>query len=178
VRPAAEIIENLIHIRARGGNMLLNIGPRPDGRIAPADEDLLRDLGLWMMLYGESVRGVRPWVVTNEGDVWFTEKRAEGTVYALAGLEKNSRSLVLKSVAASPETKITLLGQEGDCAWEQTPAGLKITVTRKQTIRLVKAAAGPGEKAESSDKQRLTWGPDWPVAVKITKAISAAGIGK
>ena len=87
VRPASEIIENLIHIRARGGNMLLNIGPRPDGRIAPADEDLLRDLGLWMMLYGESVRGVRPWIVTNEGDVWFTQKRAEGTVYALAGLD-------------------------------------------------------------------------------------------
>ena len=37
--------------------MLLNIGPRPDGRIAPADEDVLRDLGLWMMLYGEAVRG-------------------------------------------------------------------------------------------------------------------------
>jgi alpha-L-fucosidase len=178
VRPAAEIIENLIHIRARGGNMLLNIGPRPDGRIAPADEDLLRDLGLWMMLYGDAVRGVRPWVVTNEGDVWFTQKRSEGTVYALAGLEKNARSLVLKSVAASPETKVTLLGQEGDCAWEQTPAGLKITVTRKQTVRLVKASPSPGEKAESSDKQRLIWGPDWPVAVKITKAAPAAGGGK
>ncbi|OGD18105.1 MAG: hypothetical protein A2V76_10180 [Candidatus Aminicenantes bacterium RBG_16_63_14] len=177
VRPPAEIIENLIHIRARGGNMLLNIGPRPDGRIAPADEDLLRDLGLWMMLYGESVRGVRPWVVTNEGDVWFTQKRAEGTVYALAGLERNARTIVLESVAASPETKVTLLGQEGDLPWEQTPAGLKITVNRKQTIRLVKAPAGPGEKAESSDKQRLNWGPDWPVAVKITKAIPAAGIG-
>jgi alpha-L-fucosidase len=178
VRPAAEIIENLIHIRARGGNMLLNIGPRPDGRIAPGDEDLLRDLGLWMMLNGEAVRGVRPWVVTNEGDVWYTQKRSEGTVYALAGLEKNSRSLVLKSVAASPETKVTLLGQEGDCAWEQTPAGLKITLTRKQTVRLVKAPPAPGDKAESSDKQQLTWGPDWPVAVKITKAIAAAGIGK
>ena len=178
VRPAAEIIENLIHIRARGGNMLLNIGPRPDGRIAPGDEDLLRDLGLWMMLYGEAVRGVRPWVVTNEGDVWFTRKRAEGTVYALAGLEQNARSFVLKSVLASPETKVTLLGQEGDCAWEQTSAGLKITVTRKQTVRLVKAPRSPGEKAESSDKQRLIWGPDWPVALKITKAAPAAGIGK
>ena len=178
VRPAAEIIENLIHIRARGGNMLLNIGPRPDGRIAPADEDLLRDLGLWMMLYGDAVRGVRPWVVTNEGDVWFTQKSAEGTVYALAGLERNSRSLILNSVAASPETKVTLLGQEGDCAWEQTRAGLKITVTRKQTIRLVKAPPSPGDKAETSDKQRLTWGPDWPVAVKITKATPAADIGK
>ena len=69
VRPSAEIVENLIHIRARGGNLLLNVGPRPDGRIAPADEDLLRDLGLWMMLYGEAIRGVRPWTVTNEGDV-------------------------------------------------------------------------------------------------------------
>jgi alpha-L-fucosidase len=175
VRPSGEIIENLIHIRSRGGNMLLNIGPRPDGRIAPGDEDLLRDLGLWMMLYGESVRGVRPWVVTNEGDVWFTQKRREGTVYALTGLEKNSRSLILKSVTASPETKVTLLGQEGDCAWEQTSAGLKITVTRKQTVRLVKAPPSPGDKAESSDKQRLTWGPDWPVAVKITKAVPAAG---
>ncbi len=174
VRPSAEIIENLIHIRARGGNMLLNIGPRPDGRIAPGDEDLLRDLSLWMMLNGEAVRGVRPWAVTNEGDVWFTRKRAEGTVYALAGLEKNARSLVLKSVAASPETKVTLLGQEGDCPWEQTPAGLKIAVTRKQTIRLVKAPAEPGEKAGSSDKQGLTWGPNWPVAVKITKASPAA----
>ena len=174
VRPSAEIIENLIHIRARGGNMLLNIGPRPDGRIAPGDEDLLRDLGLWMMLNGEAVRGVRPWVVTNEGDVWFTRKRAEGTVYALAGLEKNARSFVLKSVAASSETKVTLLGQEGDCPWEQTPAGLKIVVTRKLTIRLVKAPAEPGEKAGSSDKQRLTWGPNWPIAVKITKASPAA----
>jgi alpha-L-fucosidase len=177
VRPSGEIIENLIHIRARGGNMLLNIGPRPDGRIAPADEDLLRDLGLWMMLYGESVRGVRPWVVTNEGDVWFTQKRSEGTVYALAGLGDNARSLVLGSVAASPETKVMLLGQEGECPYEQTPAGLKITLTRKQTVRLVKAPPAPGDKAGSSDKQRLTWGPDWPVAVKITKAAPSAAFG-
>ena len=175
VRPSSEIIENLVHIRARGGNMLLNIGPRPDGRIAPADEDVLRDLGLWMMLYGESVRGVRPWTVTNEGDVWFTTKRAEGTVYALARLdERNSRTLLLKSVAATPGTKVTLLGQEGDLPWEQTPAGLKIAVTRKQTIRLVKAKPAAGQ-TESTDIQRLTWGLEAPVAVKITGVAPAEG---
>jgi alpha-L-fucosidase len=178
VRPSEEIIENLIHIRARGGNMLLNIGPRPDGRIAAADEDRLRDLGLWMMLYGEAVRGVRPWIVTNEGNVWFTRKRSEETVYALAGLRQNERNLLLKSVAASPETKVVLLGQEGNCPWEQTPAGLKISVSRKQTIRLLKGPASPDKKAGSSDKQRLTWGPDWPVAVKITKARPAAGLAR
>jgi alpha-L-fucosidase len=174
VRPSSEIIENLIHIRARGGNMLLNIGPRPDGRIAPADEDVLRDLGLWMMLYGEAVRGVRPWGVTNEGDIWFTQKRAEGTVYALAVLdERNSRTLLLKSVSATPGTKVTLVGQEGDLPWEQTPGGLKITVVRKQTIRLVKAKPAQNQ-AETSDIQRLTWGLEAPVAVKITMAKPAA----
>ena len=103
---------------------------------------------------------------------------SRGTVYALAGLENNSRTLVLKSITASPETKVTLLGQEGDFPWEQTPDGLKIKITRKQTIRLVKAPPAPGEIAGSSDKQRLTWGPIWPVAVKITKASPAAGFEK
>jgi len=176
VRPSPEIIENLIHIRARGGNMLLNIGPRPDGRIAPADEDVLRDLGLWMMLYGEAVRGVRPWAVTNEGDVWFTAKRAEGTVYALATLQGNARTFLLKSVSATPGTQVTLLSQEGELPWKQTPAGLEITVTRKQTIRLVKAEPAK-DQPESTDIQRLTWGLEAPVAVKITGAAPAAGAG-
>ena len=67
VRTAAEVIRNLIHIRARGGNMLLNVGPRPDGRSPRPDEALLRELGLWMRLYGEAVRGVRPWIDDQRG---------------------------------------------------------------------------------------------------------------
>jgi alpha-L-fucosidase len=174
VRPSTEIIENLVHIRARGGNLLLNVGPRPDGRIAPADEEVLRDLGLWMMLYGEAVRGVRPWTVTNEGDVWFTRKKAEGTVYALVSLENNARTLLLKSVAATPATKVTLLSQEGELPFEQTPAGLRIIVKRTQTIRLIKATPA-SDQPESSDIQRLTWGLEAPVAVKITAASAPSG---
>ncbi|MBN2206899.1 MAG: alpha-L-fucosidase [Candidatus Aminicenantes bacterium] len=174
VRSSAEIIDNLIRIRARGGNMLLNVGPRPDGRIAPADEDRLRDLSLWMALYGDAVRGVRPWVVTNEGDVWFTRRPSDEAVYALAGLAGNARSVLLRSVAATPDTKVTLLGQDGGLSWEQTADGLKIDIVRKQTIRLLKAPLRPGEAAGGRDKQSLTWGPDWPVAVLIEKARPAA----
>jgi Alpha-L-fucosidase C-terminal domain len=130
------------------------------------------------MLYGEAVRGARPWIVTNEGDVWFTQKRAEGTVYALAVLQNNARTLLLKSVSATPGTKATLLSQEGELPWEQTPAGLKITVVRKQTIRLIKAKPAPGGGAETSDVQRLTWGLEAPVAVKITAVSAAAGAGQ
>jgi hypothetical protein len=72
---------------------------------------------------------------------------------------------------------VTLVGQEGDLAWEQTPAGLQITVIRKQTIRLVKAKPAP-DRAETSDIQRLTWGLEAPVAVKITNVQAPAASGK
>jgi len=182
IRTSKEIIKNLIAIRARGGNMLLNVGPRPEGRIADPDVDRLRDLGLWMMLYGEAVCGIRPWVVANEGDVWLTKRPSDGTVYAIADLEYGfggpkppgpaGRRLTLKSVKTTAETKISLLSQAGECEWKEDAQGLHITVYRKQTIQLIRKpqtkAAGPEKK--TADAIEITWGPDWPVAVKITKA--------
>ncbi|MGB7297068.1 MAG: alpha-L-fucosidase [Candidatus Aminicenantales bacterium] len=176
IRTAREVIDNLIHIRARGGNLLLNVGPRPDGRIAPPDEALLRELGLWMMLYGEAVKGVRPWTVTNEGDVWLTRRRGEETVYAFAGIEYGLEGIktpagcrfTLKSVKTTPETTISVLSQKGGVEWIEDERGLHITVSRTHTIQLIKnplaeARGKPGQKISP-----LTWGPDWPVAVKIT----------
>ncbi len=183
VRTAREVIWNLIRIRARGGNMLLNVGPRPDGRIADADENLLRELGLWMMLYGEAVRGVRPWTTTNEGDVWLTTRRGDGTIYALADLDfgfdgtgdpdSQGVRFTLKTVKATPETKVTLLSQAGDCEWTQGPEGLTITVVKKHTIQLIRTPEGtraPEPGKTPGRKRDWTWGPDWPVALKITNA--------
>jgi alpha-L-fucosidase len=182
IRTPREVIENLIHIRARGGNMLLNIGPRPDGRIAGPDEDLLRELGLWMMLYGEGVRGVRPWTMTNEGDVWLTHRRSDGSVYAFADLDYSltapgahaGRRFTVKSVKATPETKVTLLSQAGECEWQEDEQGLHIAVFRKHTVQLIRAQKKDVSMEDGGEKTPLTWGPDWPVAVKISHAVPAS----
>lgn len=165
--------------------MLLNIGPRPDGRIAPPDEALLRELGLWMMLYGEAIRGVRPWSVTNEGDVWLTCRRNEGTVYAFADPEYGLEGIkapagcrfTLKSVKTTPETKVSVLSQAGGCEWTEDTHGLHITVSRIHTIQLIKTPPRAGAK-QGAKISPLTWGPDWPVAIKITNAKPAEKIGK
>ncbi len=181
VRTAREVIANLARIRARGGNMLLNVGPRPDGTITPADEALLRELGLWMSLYGEGVRGVRPWITTNEGGVWLTARRAEATVYAIADLEYGMKGIqapagcrfTLRSVKTTPETKISVLSQAGGVEWSEDKEGLHVVVSRTHTVQLIKTppalAKTLGDKAPS-----LTWGPDWPIVVKITKAAAGA----
>lgn len=178
IRTAKEVIHNLIRIRARGGNLLLNVGPRPDGRISPPDEDLLRELGLWMMLYGEAIRGVRPWAITNEGDVWLTCRRKEGTVYAFADLEYGLDGVkapagcrfTLKSVKTTPETKVSVLSQAGGCEWKEDAQGLHITVSRIHTIQLIKTPALKAGAKQGAKTSPLTWGPDWPVTVKITNA--------
>ena len=81
-KSGTELIEMLIETRAKGGNLLLNVGPKPDGELPIEQEERLREIALWNFVNGESIAGVRPWVVTNEGNVWFTKKKGEDTVYA------------------------------------------------------------------------------------------------
>jgi alpha-L-fucosidase len=182
LRTSKEVIKNLVKIRARGGNMLLNVGPKPDGKIAGPDEAILRDLGLWMMMYGEAVRAVRPWVATNEGDVWLTHKKngENSTLYAITDFsydeegtswqQFSGRRLSLKSVKATKETKVFILGQDGECQWYQDDNGLHITAYNKHTVQII---AYPGSNPEF-DQKGWGWGPDWPVAIKITNVKPAS----
>lgn len=53
----AQCIRMLVDTTSKGGNLLLNIGPHPDGSILPPQRDRLRDLALWMQVNGEAVHG-------------------------------------------------------------------------------------------------------------------------
>lgn len=57
------IIRMLVNVICRGGNLLLNVGPDPDGRITKQAKDVLHDLGIWIKENGESVYGTR-------GGIW------------------------------------------------------------------------------------------------------------
>jgi alpha-L-fucosidase len=63
VKPASQCIEMLIRCAGGDGNMLLNVGPMPDGRIAPEQEAVVRELGAWLKTNGKSIYGTRggPW---------------------------------------------------------------------------------------------------------------------
>ena len=47
----------LIEIAAKGGNFLMNVGPRPDGELSPTEYDALAGIGDWMATNGESIYG-------------------------------------------------------------------------------------------------------------------------
>ena len=49
-----ELIEMLIETRAKGGNLLLNVGPEPSGVIPFEQERIIRELGLWIFINHEA----------------------------------------------------------------------------------------------------------------------------
>jgi alpha-L-fucosidase len=52
-----QLIRQLIEIVSKGGNLLLNIGPRPDGRIQAEFAARLREIGAWLGTNGEAIYG-------------------------------------------------------------------------------------------------------------------------
>ena len=74
-----ELIGYLVRAAGNDANLLLNVGPRPDGTIQPEAAERLRDMGRWLATYGKSVfatRGgpisPRPWgLTTHRGDTVF-----------------------------------------------------------------------------------------------------------
>ncbi len=59
LKPLAECVRTLVTTAGGNGNLLLNVGPMPDGRIEPRQVERLRNIGAWLSVNGESVYGTR-----------------------------------------------------------------------------------------------------------------------
>jgi alpha-L-fucosidase len=56
-KSTTELVRSLIDIASKGGNFLLNVGPRADGTFPAESIDRLVGIGQWMGVNGESIRG-------------------------------------------------------------------------------------------------------------------------
>lgn len=97
------------------------MGPEPNGVIPFEQERTIRELGLWMFINQEAIYQVRPWHVTNEGNLWFVRSSTDPkTIYVFLtriGPEEwvfgTRKQFVLKSVRASAGTTVSVLGHDG-----------------------------------------------------------------
>jgi alpha-L-fucosidase len=149
-KSGTELIDILIETRAKGGNLLLNIGPKPDGTVPEEQDARLREIALWNFVNGEAIKDVRPWVITNEGNIWFTRNPQTNTVYAfLTKMEPwklgETKTITLRSLKSNPNTRISVLGQSDQIVeyrptvkpkttWSQDEAGLHISAYRAQRL--------------------------------------------
>lgn len=107
-------VRRLVHVLARaaglGGNLLLNVGPTPEGEILSVQAERLRGVGRWLLQNGASIYGTRAGAIP-AGRVTVTTQR--GTKHYVHVLDDVSDCVVLSGVPAEI-TRARLLhsGQE------------------------------------------------------------------
>ena len=74
-KSATYLIQYLVRTAGKGANLLLNIGPRPDGTLPEEAIDRLKAMGEWMNVYGNTIYGTdggcigaQNWGVTTQRD--------------------------------------------------------------------------------------------------------------
>ncbi len=149
-KSGTEIINMLIETRAKGGNLLLNVGPKPNGEIQIEQEALLREIALWNFVNGESIHMIRPWEVVREGEIWFTRAKDKNTVYAFvpagpAWKFGERKDFVFKTLTGNDKTKISVLGYGSELVeykpgvdagvyFSSTPLGLVVSAVNGQRL--------------------------------------------
>ncbi len=150
-KTAAEVLYALIDVVSKNGNLLLNVGPKPDGTLPPQAVDLFRQMELWMRMNGEAIFRTRPWKTYGEGtavaqagtfgerqrvaftpaDVRFTRKGNAVYAFLLAWPRREARIASLGSQSRYAPVAIehvSLLGSDEKLHWTQQPQALVINV--------------------------------------------------
>ncbi|WP_199271527.1 alpha-L-fucosidase [Cellulophaga sp. L1A9] len=74
-----QLIHFLVNAAGKNGNLSLNVGPMPNGKIQPEFVETLGEIGDWTTKYGESIYGTRGNVITSQN--WGTITRKDKTLY-------------------------------------------------------------------------------------------------
>lgn len=110
-----ELINMLIDIVSKNGNLLINVGPKADGSIPENQLAPLRDLGKWMKVNGEGIFDTSPWIrsmdrLDDKTELRFTKK--DRTLYVFFLTNPKNRIINIPDCVLAQGAKAILVGEK------------------------------------------------------------------
>lgn len=129
-----QLVHLLVDIVAKGGNLLLNIAPGPDGTWQNAAYLLLNEIGDWMKINKEAIYNTKAIAPYKENNICFTG-RDNHTMYLIYKANKNESTMpskiTINSIQIVKNSEVTLLGYKSSIKWEKTKDGFEILLPEK-----------------------------------------------
>jgi alpha-L-fucosidase len=144
-KAAGHVLEILVDVVAKNGNLLLNILQQPDGTIDDECRFLLDEMARWIAICGEGIFGTSPFRIFGEGpsqviidhfreeqvdwtaqDIRFTQRG--NTVYAFLMRWPTDGSALIRTLTPADNAHAVRLLGHGDVRGEQTTDGLRVSL--------------------------------------------------
>jgi alpha-L-fucosidase len=126
-----DAVHLLVDIVAKGGNLLLNVAPGPDGTWQQGAYDLLAQIGAWMRVNGEAIYGTRAIEPYAEGRVRMTRGK-DGAAYFVYLPDKGETAMPAEvrvtSHQPAPGATVTLLGSPARLSWRADGNGFVVAI--------------------------------------------------
>jgi alpha-L-fucosidase len=157
-KTATEVVQMLVDIVSKNGNLLINIVQTPEGDLEPDMLQILEGIGVWTAANGEGIYGTRPWKIFGEKsaealavksgrfnenfkfnakDIRFTTK--DGILYAFC-LGSPTEDITIKTLGKNskyldkPISSIKMLGSSDKIRWKQNTDALIISKPVKMPV--------------------------------------------
>lgn len=149
--PTARLVRGFVDTVSRNGNLLLNIGPRPDGTLDKGQETVLLEIGEWMKINGEGITQSTPWLTYGSGkldslqagDPWGYDKESirytkkEDALYAWFVEWPEDGKVTLLQAAQFNAQKVELLSNAGTLQFSQIGNDLVIELPKYKSGKFV-----------------------------------------
>jgi alpha-L-fucosidase len=126
-----EGVHLLMDIVAKGGNLLLNVAPGPDGAWQQGAYDLLAEIGAWLKVNGEAVYGSRPAAPFVDGRLRLTKGKGGSVYFVYLADEKDPRmpaEIRVSTGRPANGARVTLLGSPAALSWSADGAGFVVAI--------------------------------------------------
>jgi alpha-L-fucosidase len=126
-----QAVHLLVDIVAKGGNLLLNVAPGPDGTWQQGAYDLLAEIGAWLKVNGEAIYSTRPVAPNTDGKLRMTGRKDGSAYFVYLADEKESSvpgEIRVASGQPAAGARVTLLGSAEPLAWRAEGAGFAVTI--------------------------------------------------
>ncbi|HYW96709.1 MAG TPA: alpha-L-fucosidase [Bacteroidales bacterium] len=120
-----ELIQMLVRIVAKGGNLNLIVNPDGKGTVSPLQLRLLKDMGAWLNVNGEAIYGSRPYEKlcdnTQLGQpVWYTMSKDSTWAYAIVFDWPKSETFICPGANPVWDSRVYMLGYDKPLEWVDT----------------------------------------------------------